>query len=199
MNTREVVPAAKSKKNICEPGHIKRCTCLITEWDQSTFRSIHVHILATRHMRGSRGGGGGIVTPPPPPLRNHKNIGFLSNTGPDSPKFSKFSKLPSQHSMLGWFDDYCFKRLRSIINAPTPIAYMYLIREDFGEPAIPRRLTRAFPHRIENKVSDQSLDLLTLYKAVYVHVRIGNGFMHMIRTIISRAGPSELLILRKPW
>ena len=29
-------------------------------------------------MRGSRGGTGG-----PDPLKNHKNIGFLSNTGPN--------------------------------------------------------------------------------------------------------------------
>ena len=32
-------------------------------------------------MRGSRGGGAG-VQPYPPPLKNHKAIGFLSNTGP---------------------------------------------------------------------------------------------------------------------
>ena len=32
------------------------------------------------------------------PLKNHKNIGFLSNTGPDP---LKITKLPSQHSMLG--------------------------------------------------------------------------------------------------
>ena len=44
-------------------------------------------------MRGSRGGGGSR----PPPMKNHKNIEFLSNTGPD---LLKFSKLPSQHSML---------------------------------------------------------------------------------------------------
>ena len=44
-------------------------------------------------MRGSRGGTGG-----PDPLKNHKNIEFLSNTGPDP---LKFLKLPSQHSMLG--------------------------------------------------------------------------------------------------
>ena len=31
-------------------------------------------------------------------LKNHKNIGFLSNTGPDP---LKITKLPSQHSMLG--------------------------------------------------------------------------------------------------
>ena len=43
-------------------------------------------------MRGSRGGGSR-----PPPMKNHKNLEFLSNTGPDP---LKFSKLPSQHSML---------------------------------------------------------------------------------------------------
>ena len=46
-------------------------------------------------MRGSRGGGGagGGV------LKNHKNIGFLSKTGPDP---LKMTKLPSQHSMSGY-------------------------------------------------------------------------------------------------
>ena len=44
-------------------------------------------------MRGSRGG-----TEGPDPPENHKNIEFLSNTGPDP---LKFSKLPSQHSTLG--------------------------------------------------------------------------------------------------
>ena len=34
-----------------------------------------------------------------PPLKNHKNIGFLSNTGRDPLK--KITKLPSQYSMLG--------------------------------------------------------------------------------------------------
>ena len=42
-----------------------------------------------RSVRGSR---------PPPSLKNRKNIGFLSNTGPDP---LKITKLPSQHSMLG--------------------------------------------------------------------------------------------------
>ena len=40
------------------------------------------------HMGGSRGGGGGC----PDPLKNHKNIGFLSNTGPDPLKNHKASK-----------------------------------------------------------------------------------------------------------
>ena len=34
---------------------------------------------STLYMRGSRGGGEGVQTS----LKNHKNIGFLSNTGPD--------------------------------------------------------------------------------------------------------------------
>ena len=38
------------------------------------------------------------VRTPPPHLINHKNIGFLCNTGPDP---LKNLKLPSQHSMLG--------------------------------------------------------------------------------------------------
>ena len=35
---------------------------------------------------------------PPPPLKNHKIIGFLSNTGLDP---IQFTKLPSQRSILG--------------------------------------------------------------------------------------------------
>ena len=44
-------------------------------------------------MCGYRGGTGGWD-----PLKNHKNIGFLNNTGPDP---LKITKLPNQHSMLG--------------------------------------------------------------------------------------------------
>ena len=47
-------------------------------------------------MCGSRGGGRDRGSGPL--LRNHKTIGFLSNTGPDA---LKFAKLPSQHSMFG--------------------------------------------------------------------------------------------------
>ena len=43
---------------------------------------------------GSRGGIGG----PDPPLKNHKNIGFLSNSGSDP---LKITKLPSQRLILG--------------------------------------------------------------------------------------------------
>ena len=45
-------------------------------------------------MCGSRGGDRGSG----PPLKNHKNIGFLSNTGLDP---LKITNLPSQQSMLG--------------------------------------------------------------------------------------------------
>ena len=41
-------------------------------------------------MGGSRGGTGGPDPPPPP--KNHKNIGFLSNTGPDPLKIHKATK-----------------------------------------------------------------------------------------------------------
>ena len=42
---------------------------------------------------------GGTGGPEPgPPLKNHKDIGFLINTGPDH---LKMTKLPSQHSMSG--------------------------------------------------------------------------------------------------
>ena len=39
--------------------------------------------------------GGGAEGPDPPPLKNHKNIGFLSNTGPDP---QKITNLQSQQS-----------------------------------------------------------------------------------------------------
>ena len=50
---------------------------------------------------GNRGSG-----PPPPPMKNCKNIGFLSNSGPDSPKIMM---LPSQHSMLGHHHHAAFR------------------------------------------------------------------------------------------
>ena len=43
-----------------------------------------------RIQRGDRGSG----HPPPPPLKNHKDIGFLSNTDPD---LLNITKLPSQY------------------------------------------------------------------------------------------------------
>ena len=58
--------------------------------------SISVDIVWS-HARIQRVGQG-VRTPPPPPqhththLKNHKNIEFLSNTGPDPLKFSKTTK-----------------------------------------------------------------------------------------------------------
>ena len=46
------------------------------------------------------GGTGGPDPPPPPSLKNHTNKGFLSNTGPDP---LKITKLSSQHSVLGLY------------------------------------------------------------------------------------------------
>ena len=54
------------------------------------------------HVRIQRLGGGdrGSRPPHPPPLKNHKNIGFLSNIGPDP---LKITKLPSQHTTVGHY------------------------------------------------------------------------------------------------
>ena len=50
---------------------------------------ISIHMTITYYcMRGSRGGGRG----PDPPMKNDKNIGFLSNTGPDLLKNHKTTK-----------------------------------------------------------------------------------------------------------
>ena len=40
-------------------------------------------LLNRTGMGDPEGGGGQGVSTPPPPLKNHKNVGFLSNTGPD--------------------------------------------------------------------------------------------------------------------
>ena len=45
-----------------------------------------MHSNLVRHGRIQRGGGG----PDPPPLKNHKNKGFLSNTGPDPRKWQSY-------------------------------------------------------------------------------------------------------------
>ena len=45
------------------------------------------------HMRGFRGGNRGSG----PPLKNHKNIGFLSNTGPDPLKKSQSHQASIQY------------------------------------------------------------------------------------------------------
>ena len=59
----------------------------------ATIRLNTADIISKCTLCGSRGGTGGLD---PPGI--HKNIGFLSNTGPDP---LKITTLPSQHSMLG--------------------------------------------------------------------------------------------------
>ena len=55
------------------------------------FNLLHAGYVYMLFMGGSRGGGGqGVRTPPP--LKNHKNRGFLCNTGPDHPKNHKATK-----------------------------------------------------------------------------------------------------------
>ena len=46
------------------------------------------------------GGGGGAGGLDPPPLKNHKNIGFLGNTGTEP---WTITKLQGQHSMSGHY------------------------------------------------------------------------------------------------
>ena len=50
----------------------------------------HVLTFAGQDMSGSREGGG--AGGPDPPPENHKNIGFLSNTGLDPLKYHKATK-----------------------------------------------------------------------------------------------------------
>ena len=59
-------------------------------------------------MCGSRGGGGGDRGSGPP-LKNHENIGFLSNTGPDPLKNHKAIKLAfnvgKRNAIYWWYLD----------------------------------------------------------------------------------------------
>ena len=76
----------------------KLCRTKADAQDKLGFQYISISVYIGRsHARIQRGGQGVRTTP----LKNHKNIEFLSNTGPDPLKFSKFSKLPNQHSTLG--------------------------------------------------------------------------------------------------
>ena len=55
-------------------------------WENS---AIAIHSLESS-MGGSRGRGAGVRSPPP--LKNHKNIGVISSTGPDPWKITKLPK-----------------------------------------------------------------------------------------------------------
>ena len=54
--------------------------------------SISAFIKHVRIQRGEQGVRDPPPPPPPPPLKNHKNIGFLINTGPDPLKNRKATK-----------------------------------------------------------------------------------------------------------
>ena len=58
--------------------------------DANTISLIVFLFLSEYHMNGMRGSTGG--TGDWTPLKNHKNIGFLSNTGPDPLKNHKATK-----------------------------------------------------------------------------------------------------------
>ena len=60
-------------------------------------------------MRGSRVGGGGGAEPLSQPLKNHKNIGLISNTGPDPKKNHKTTKPDSMWSHHGHASETTFK------------------------------------------------------------------------------------------
>ena len=55
------------------------------------------------HAQGPDGGMG--PDPPPPPLKNHKNIGFLSNTGPDPLNNHKATKPEFHVQPFRWRTD----------------------------------------------------------------------------------------------
>ena len=61
------------------------CVCVFARNKVGFSRGVAYGELKAICMRKSRGGTGG----PTSPLENHKNIGFLSNTGPDSLKNHK--------------------------------------------------------------------------------------------------------------
>ena len=66
-----------------------RSTCMTYALISIGFSKAHERDLHKRqlNMHGRVQSGG--PDPPPPPLKNHKNIGFLTNTGPDPLKNHK--------------------------------------------------------------------------------------------------------------
>ena len=80
------------KNCACDRKYAK-CRTKADAHDKMGFQYIHCPVPCADPVLGGGGGRGSG-----PPLKNHKNIEFLSNTGPDP---QEFSKLPSQHSTLG--------------------------------------------------------------------------------------------------
>ena len=79
-------------------------------------------------------GGQGVRSPPPPPLKNHKNIGFLSNCGPDTLKNHKATKpafvFGSLSAYRWWIDDgppivvfvwILFRSLKNVVKVGPPL------------------------------------------------------------------------------
>ena len=93
-------------------------------------------------MRGSRRGGQGVRTPPP--LKNHKNIGFLSNTGPDS--------LKNQASIQCW---------ASIARQRNAISMAFRWQADYGPLLV--LLYSSLP-----KSTQKMLDLTKLSESAHV-------------------------------
>ena len=82
------------KNCACDRKYAK-CRTKADAHDKMGFQYISKSVYIVRsHARIQRGEDRGSGRP----LKNHKNIEFLSNTGPDP---QEFSKLPSQHSTLG--------------------------------------------------------------------------------------------------
>ena len=86
-------------------GKLKICACYrkyakctkADAHDKMGFQYISISVDIVRsHARIQRGDRGSGPPPPPPPLENHKNIEFLSNTGPDPLKLSKLPNPPAK-------------------------------------------------------------------------------------------------------
>ena len=77
----------------CDRKYAK-CRTKANAHDKMGFLYISISVYIVRSHARIQRGGQGVRTP----LKNHKNIEFLSNTGPDP---LNFSKLSSQQSTLG--------------------------------------------------------------------------------------------------
>ena len=85
------------KNCACDRKYAK-CRTKADAHDKMGFQYISISVYNVRSHARIQRGGQGVRTPPPPPKKNHINIEFLGNTGPDP---QEFTKLPSQHSTLG--------------------------------------------------------------------------------------------------
>ena len=79
---------------MCVRACVRACVCVCVRVCVCVNRNDSESPIPLSQTCADPEGGQGVRTP----LKNHKNIGFLSNTGLDP---LKITKLPSQHSMLG--------------------------------------------------------------------------------------------------